>query len=111
MVAGGSTDLPPGQVLSIFQQVEREAGRTRGFRNAPRPLDLDLLFFQSKILREEGLRVPHPRWKERSFVVLPLMEIAPGLRDPETGYQVQEIAGQWPLEPTNIRIVLSPEGF
>ena len=111
MVASGFADLPPGRVLSIFQRVEREAGRTPGFRNAPRPLDLDLLFFHDRIVREEGLRVPHPRWRERSFVVLPLLEVAPELRDPETGWQVHEIADRWPLEPEAIRIVFGPNCF
>jgi len=77
--------LPPKEVLSIFQSVEEGTGRERGFPNAPRTLDLDLLFFKGRIVRERGICVPHPRWKERSFVVRPLVEISPHLRDPETG--------------------------
>lgn len=111
MVGLASTDLPPRRVLSIFQAVERRAGRTPGFRNAPRPLDLDLLFFGGWIVREPGLIVPHPRWKVRSFVVKPLAEIAPGLRDPETGWEVGEIARLWPMEPREIEMVLTPESF
>jgi 2-amino-4-hydroxy-6-hydroxymethyldihydropteridine diphosphokinase len=111
MVALGSTDLPPQRVLSIFQSVEEKAGRTREFPNAPRRLDLDLLFFKGLIIREEGLRVPHPRWKERSFVVRPLAEISPHLRDPESGWQVHEVARFWPMEPQEIRIVSSPGAF
>ncbi|MFH1764695.1 MAG: 2-amino-4-hydroxy-6-hydroxymethyldihydropteridine diphosphokinase [Gemmatimonadota bacterium] len=111
MVASASTYLPPRRVLSIFQGVEERAGRRRDFPNAPRTLDLDLLFFRGRILREEGLRVPHRRWKERSFVVRPLAETSPHLRDPETGWQVQEVARLWPMEPQEIRIVASPEAF
>jgi 2-amino-4-hydroxy-6-hydroxymethyldihydropteridine diphosphokinase len=111
MVALGATHLPPERVLSIFQRIEREAGRTPGKRNAPRTLDLDLLFYEDWIVRERDLTVPHPRWRGRSFVVVPLAEIAPGLRDPETGWQVKEIARYWPLEPGDIRAVLAPEGI
>jgi 2-amino-4-hydroxy-6-hydroxymethyldihydropteridine diphosphokinase len=111
MVASASTDLPPHGVLSIFHAVERRAGRTREFPNAPRTLDLDLLFLDGMIVRESGLRVPHPRWKERSFVVLPLVEIAPGLRDPETGLKVHEVARLWPMEPREIRMAVGPEAF
>lgn len=111
MVALASADLPPRRVLSIFQSVEERAGRKRGFPNAPRTLDLDLLFFNDRIVREGELRVPHPRWKERSFVVRPLVEIAPYLRDPETGWQVHEVAQFWPLEPKEIQVVVTPEAF
>lgn len=111
MVAWASTDLPPHRVLSIFLSLEEKAGRAREFPNAPRTLDLDILFFKGRILREEGLRVPHPRWKERTFVVRPLVEISPHLRDPETGWQVHEVARLWPMEPQEIHILVSPEAF
>lgn len=111
MVCSFLTDLPPRRVLAIFQSLEEEAGRIRGFRNSPRTLDLDLLFYGGRIVREEGLLVPHPRWKGRSFVVQPLMEVAPGLRDPETGWTVQEVARSWPREPQETRVVMSPEEF
>ena len=111
MAVLASTDLPPRGLLSKFQSVEEDAGRVRALRNGPRTLDLDLVLFGDRILRDPGLRVPHPRWKERSFVVQPLAEISPRLRDPETGLQVHEIAALWPMEPREIRILLSPEGF
>ena len=111
MVASASTHLPPRGVLSIFHAVEEKAGRRREFPNAPRTLDLDLLFFDGWIVREKDLQVPHPRWRERSFVVRPLVEIAPYLRDPETGWQVHEVARFWPMEPQEIQMALSPEAF
>jgi 7,8-dihydro-6-hydroxymethylpterin-pyrophosphokinase len=97
--------------LSIFKAVEKRAGRECGFANAPRTLDLDLVFWADRIVRESGLRVPHPRWKERSFVVGPLKELYPGFRDPETGLTVQEVARTWSLEPREIDVVMTGEEF
>ena len=111
MVALASTDLPPRRVLSIFQSVEELAGRRRDFPNSPRTLDLDLLFFRDWIVRDPDLLVPHPKWKERSFVVRPLEEVTPRHRDPETGWMVQEVARFWPMEPQEIQVVVSPKAF
>jgi len=111
MAGLASSRLPPRQLLSIFQSVEERAGRMPAFRNGPRPLDLDLLFFGTHLVREPDLRVPHPRWKERSFVVQPLKELSPGFRDPETGWTVYEIAKHWPMEPQAIQVVMGTEGF
>lgn len=105
VVALARSHLSPSRLLSIFQSAEDEAGRQREFRNGPRTLDVDLILLGDLIVREEGLRVPHPRWRGRSFVVLPLAEIAPGLRDPETGWEVQEIARKWVMQPEQIRVV------
>ena len=104
-VALARTHLPPLEVLSIFQRLEAEAGRRREFPHGPRTLDLDLILLGDLIVREPGLEIPHPRWRGRSFVVIPLVEVAPGMRDPETGWEVQEIARKWSMEPEEIRVV------
>src|SRR5262249_54007494 len=62
--------------------IERERGRERPQPNAPRTLDLDLILFGDHVMDEPGLVVPHPRFRERRFVLEPLTEIAPGLVDP-----------------------------
>jgi 2-amino-4-hydroxy-6-hydroxymethyldihydropteridine diphosphokinase len=111
LVALAETRLPPGEVLSIFKAVERDAGRMPGARHEPRPLDLDLVFFDGRIVRERGLKVPHPRWRERSFVVTPLTELCPGFRDPETGLTVLEVARRWPLEPGPPEVFATVEEF
>lgn len=111
MVTVGTTGLDPQGLLSLLQSIEEEAGRERGFSNAPRTLDLDLVFFKGRILREAGLRVPHPRWKERSFVVRPLQSLCPDLVDPETGLRVDEVWRIWPQRPEEIREVLSGPEF
>ncbi len=71
------TALTAPELLDGLQQIERGAGRTRPYRNAPRTLDLDLLLFGSATIASERLAVPHPRMRERAFVLQPLAEIAP----------------------------------
>ncbi len=71
------TALDPAALLVELQRIERHHGRERPHRNAPRTLDLDLLFFGDERLATATLTVPHPRLQERAFVLLPLAEIAP----------------------------------
>jgi len=89
--ATGTTALPPGELLAALLAVEGERGRDRPFRHAPRTLDLDLVLFGDRIIDEPGLIVPHPRFRERVFVLQPLAEIAPDFVDPVTGQTVGEL--------------------
>lgn len=74
------TDLAPGVLLSELLRIEREHGRVRNEeRYGPRTLDLDLLLYGDACIDEPGLQVPHPQLARRAFVMLPLVEIAPGL--------------------------------
>ncbi len=73
------TALSPRELLDALLAIEGEHGRTRGVRNGPRTLDLDLLLHGDASINEAGLQVPHPRLTERAFVVVPLAEIAPAL--------------------------------
>ena len=72
-----STSLPAYTLLKMLQNLEQAAGRERPFRNAPRTLDLDILLYGSAQIQSETLTIPHPRMRERAFVLLPLHEIAP----------------------------------
>lgn len=81
----GDTTLTARELLDQLLAIEREEGRTRPSLLAPRTLDLDLILFGSERIQEAGLIVPHPRFRERLFVLEPLAEIAPGLVDPDTG--------------------------
>jgi 2-amino-4-hydroxy-6-hydroxymethyldihydropteridine diphosphokinase len=78
----GETHLSARDVLDALLAIEAERGRERPFARAPRTLDLDLVLFGDQIIDEPGLTVPHPRFRERRFVLEPLAEIAPDLRDP-----------------------------
>ena len=90
--AVGETTLTAREVLDALLAIEQMRGRQRPYPNAPRTLDLDLILFGDCVIDEPGLIVPHPRFRERRFVVGPLAEIAPDLVDPVTGKTVAELA-------------------
>jgi 2-amino-4-hydroxy-6-hydroxymethyldihydropteridine diphosphokinase len=81
----------PRMLLDSLLAIERERGRERPHPGAPRTLDLDLILFGDRVTEEPGLHVPHPRFRERRFVLEPLAAIAPELRDPVTGQSVGEL--------------------
>ena len=76
-VAEIETRLGPGVLLARLLEVERAHGRVRGLPNAPRPLDLDIVLYGDRTVREPDLAIPHPRMLARAFVMVPLGEIAP----------------------------------
>lgn len=89
--AVGGFGGPPRALLDRLLAIERERGRQRPFPGAARTLDLDLVLHGREIVDEPGLQVPHPRFRERAFVLQPLAEIAPDLIDPVTGTTVREL--------------------
>jgi 2-amino-4-hydroxy-6-hydroxymethyldihydropteridine diphosphokinase len=89
----GDTALAARELLDRLLAIERERDRERPFPGAPRTLDLDLILFGNQVVDEPGLVVPHPRFRERRFVLDPLAEVAPDLVDPVTGKTVQTLAG------------------
>ena len=89
--AVGNTALAPRAILDALLAIEQERGRERPYVNAPRTLDLDLILLGDVVLEEPGLVVPHPRFRERRFVLEPLAAVAPELRDPVSGKTVAEL--------------------
>ena len=87
------TDLEPAELLKKLLEIEKEYGRDRsqGIPNGPRTLDLDILLIDDLEINEPGLELPHPRLAERTFVLIPLSEIAPQLRVPGQGKTVAEL--------------------
>ncbi len=90
-VAAVETALDAHELLRALQALELQAGRERPYRNAPRTLDLDILLYGDDVIDTLELVVPHPRLRERAFVLLPLAEIAPALVTPA---ELQAVAGQ-----------------
>lgn len=86
-----STELRPEQLLSLVKKIEVELGRAPSFPNAPRPIDIDMLFYEDEVVSNRELTIPHPRLVERAFVLVPLAEIAPDLVHPGKGKPVREL--------------------
>jgi 2-amino-4-hydroxy-6-hydroxymethyldihydropteridine diphosphokinase len=91
MVAAFESGLPPRALLSRAQQVEQELGRIRTVANGPRTIDVDLLLCGDTIVRSAELDVPHPRYRERRFVLEPLVELDAALKDPVTQERLSDI--------------------
>ncbi|MCL4847905.1 MAG: 2-amino-4-hydroxy-6-hydroxymethyldihydropteridine diphosphokinase [Acidobacteria bacterium] len=89
--AVGLSTAAPRQVLDRLLAIEAELGRERPFPGAPRRIDLDLILCGDEVIEAPGLCVPHPRFRERRFVLEPLAAIGPDLRDPVTGRTVAEL--------------------
>jgi 2-amino-4-hydroxy-6-hydroxymethyldihydropteridine diphosphokinase len=89
--AVGETRLTPRQLLAALHALEQARDRQRPRANAPRTLDLDVILFGDLVLDEPDLIVPHPRFRERLFVLEPLAQIAPALVDPVTGKTVAQL--------------------
>jgi 2-amino-4-hydroxy-6-hydroxymethyldihydropteridine diphosphokinase len=87
----GESALSPRELLEKLRAIESVAGRIRSTPGAPRTLDLDLILAGDQVVDEPGLQVPHPRFRERRFVLEPLAELEPDLRDPVTGLTIREL--------------------
>ena len=85
------TELEPSDLLRFVKSIESDLGRQPSFRNAPRTIDIDILFYGDQVAETAELIIPHPRIAERAFVLVPLAEIAPGLVHPVLQKSVSEL--------------------
>jgi len=88
------TTLTPPQLLAVLQQIEQAAGRVRTIRWGPRTLDIDILLYDNLVLADPDLTIPHPRLRERAFVLQPMQEIAPDLPVPPDGQTIKQLLDQ-----------------
>ena len=98
------TGLEPPSLLRFLKDLEHEIGRRPGGKRwGPRPIDLDILLYEDRVLEGEELTVPHPRMSERAFVLVPLAEIAPDARLPGTDSTAGALARS--IEASGVRLV------
>lgn len=102
------TDLDARGVLALAQGLEREAGRPPGGHQEPRVLDIDLLLFDTLCLEEPGLVLPHPRMRERRFVLEPLADLDPELALPPDGVRVGELLRRPEILAQPLEVVPAP---
>jgi 2-amino-4-hydroxy-6-hydroxymethyldihydropteridine diphosphokinase len=89
--AVGTTGLSAAELLEQLLHIEEARGRARPHQGAPRTLDLDLILYGDQIVSTPDLSVPHPRFRDRQFVLEPLAEIAGDMTDPVTKRSIQEL--------------------
>jgi 2-amino-4-hydroxy-6-hydroxymethyldihydropteridine diphosphokinase len=97
-VASGETEMSPRELLIEANRIEAHFGRDRGreSRKGPRPLDIDILLYGNCLVVERDLVIPHPGLREHKFALLPLLELAPDLKDPLSGIRLATVAASLP---------------
>ena len=90
-VIKAETELKPPDLLNFVKNIEKELGRTPGIPNGPRPIDLDILFYDDLQIEAGRLVIPHPRIAGRGFVLVPLADLAPDLVHPIFGKTIAEM--------------------
>ena len=87
-----TTNSSPEELFRLAKNIETRMGRVPSFPNAPRIIDIDILFYDNKIIATQNLTIPHPRLKDRAFVLIPLAEIAPNLVHPKLDKNITQLA-------------------
>jgi len=91
-VVRGETKLTPEDLLDFVKKIEVDLGRTASFVNGPRLVDIDILLYDDVVLNTPLLTIPHPRYTERAFVLIPLSEIGPDTVCPLNQITIKKLA-------------------
>jgi 2-amino-4-hydroxy-6-hydroxymethyldihydropteridine diphosphokinase len=94
LVAEAETDLFPLQLLHRTSKIESQLGRRRVAPKGPRTIDIDIVLYGNAVVTTAALEIPHPRFRDRRFVLAPLADLAPDLRDPVTKKTMRELLGE-----------------
>jgi 2-amino-4-hydroxy-6-hydroxymethyldihydropteridine diphosphokinase len=105
-VLRGFTDLEPRELLRFTQTVQQEVGRVERFRNGPREIDIDILFYDNMVYKDEDLEIPHPRLQERDFVLQPFADINPDFLHPVLKKTIKELLDSLPKEQRSVITIL-----
>lgn len=97
-VLQGETNLTPQELLTFIKTIEQKVGRVQRFRNGPREIDIDILFYNDLIYQDKTLQIPHPRIAERDFVLQPLVDIAPNFIHPQLQKTMQQLLEALPQD-------------
>jgi 2-amino-4-hydroxy-6-hydroxymethyldihydropteridine diphosphokinase len=108
-VVEAETSLPPERLLHALQGIEHLLGSKKLVPRGPRIIDLDVLFYGTSVIHTEKIEIPHPRLANRRFVLIPLAELAPGMRHPSLGATVAELLAATPDKST-VRLWQPPDG-
>ena len=95
-VLRGFTDLEPRELLQFTKAVQKEVGRVERFRNGPREIDIDILFYDNVVYKDEELEIPHPRLQERDFVLQPFADINPDFSHPVLKKTIRKLLATLP---------------
>ncbi len=101
-VLSGYTDLKPWELLQFTKTVQQEVGRVERFRNGPREIDIDILFYDNLVYKDEELEIPHPRLQERDFVLQPFSDLSPDFSHPVLKKTIRELLDVLPEEQRSI---------
>jgi 2-amino-4-hydroxy-6-hydroxymethyldihydropteridine diphosphokinase len=101
MAVKAETDHEPRDLLHALKNIENEMGRSTGIRWGPRVIDLDILLYNSQIIKIPDLEIPHPGMQDRDFVLKPLAEIAPDIQHPVFRKSIRELLHELLKRETN----------
>lgn len=106
-VVKAETQLMPTDLLEYIKEIEEQLGRQETFRNGPRSIDLDIIFYDQEVINSPPLTIPHPRMETRAFVLVPLADLAPHYKHPILGVSVINLLSK--VDKSGI-VISSPGG-